>query len=144
MKNVFLAVSVLLIMSTSASAERNANTAIKAGGLTPFTSDGCSAFPDGTFEQNELWLSCCQAHDFAYWQGGTYTQRKRADEVLEICVAAINEPGVALLMLTGVRVGGTPFLPTGFRWGYGWPFPRGYGVLSAEELDQIERAIKEI
>jgi len=43
--------------------------------LKPFTTDGCSAFPDGTFKQNELWLSCCVAHDYAYWQGGTYSQR---------------------------------------------------------------------
>jgi hypothetical protein len=33
----------------------------------------------------------------------------------------------------GVFVGGTPFLPTPFRWGYGWPYFRGYGVLSTEE-----------
>lgn len=28
------------------------------------------------------------------------------------------------LMLAGVRVGGAPWWPTPFRWGYGWPWPR--------------------
>ncbi len=36
-------------------------------------------------------------------------------------------------MLAGVRVGGTPWLPTRFRWAYGWPFLRGY-----EEVDEVE------
>jgi len=43
-----------------------------------------------------------------------------------------------VLMLAGVRVGGTPYLPTRFRWGYGWPFFRGYQPLNADELKQIE------
>jgi hypothetical protein len=40
-------------------------------------------------------------------------------------------------MLAGVRVGGTPFLPTTFRWGYGWPYPKLYGELSENELEQV-------
>jgi hypothetical protein len=42
-------------------------------------------------------------------------------------------------MSVGVFVGGTPFLPTPFRWGYGWPYPRGYGALSSEEEAQVVR-----
>jgi hypothetical protein len=111
-----------------------------AGELKPFSSDGCSAFPDGTFTQNELWLACCTAHDYAYWQGGTYQERKEADIALQNCVAQVGEKEIALLMLAGVRVGGTPFLPTTFRWGYGWPYPRLYGQLSAEEREQVNNA----
>lgn len=110
--------------------------------LTPFTSDGCSAFPDGTLQQQQLWLSCCAAHDYAYWLGGTYEERLTADEKLRQCVASVGEPGIALLMLAGVRVGGTPYLPTSFRWGYGWPYPRGYRELTAEERSQIENNIE--
>ena len=106
--------------------------------LKPFTSDGCSAFPDGTFAQNELWLSCCVAHDFAYWKGGTAEQRKEADLELEQCVAAVGEEEIALLMLTGVRVGGSPYFPTTFRWGYGWRYPKFYGELSEEEQEQVD------
>jgi hypothetical protein len=118
----------LLIFSLSINAEE----------IQPFTSDGCSAFPDGTFSQNELWLSCCTAHDYAYWQGGTYDERLIADQALEQCVAKVGQPEIAALMLAGVRVGGTPYLPTTFRWGYGWSYARWYQALTEEEKIQIE------
>jgi hypothetical protein len=105
--------------------------------LAPFTSDGCSAFPDGTFEQKELWLNCCIKHDYDYWQGGSYQQRLASDNALKSCVANVGQPEIAALMLAGVRVGGTPYLPTKFRWGYGWSYPKFYGSLSAEELVQV-------
>jgi hypothetical protein len=110
----------------------------QADRLKPFTSDGCSSFPDGTIEQNTLWLACCEQHDFTYWKGGTYQQRLEADNALKSCVAEVGEPAIALLMLAGVRVGGSPFFPTKFRWGYGWSYPRFYGVLTEEELEQIQ------
>jgi len=124
---LILAIS-LLILSLSINAEE----------IQPFTSDGCSAFPDGTFSQNELWLSCCTAHDYAYWQGGTYDERLIADQTLKQCVAKVGQSEIAALMLAGVRVGGTPYLPTTFRWGYGWSYPRWYQTLTAEEKIQIE------
>jgi len=113
-------------------------TVVGADTLKPFTSDGCSAFPDGTYSQKKLWLTCCQQHDFDYWQGGTYQQRLASDNRLKMCVTQVGEPAIAALMLAGVRVGGTPYLPTSFRWGYGWSYPRFYGPLSAAELQQVE------
>jgi len=86
--------------------------------IKPFTSDGCSRFPDGTFKHKALWLKCCTAHDYAYWKGGTYRQRLDADLELKNCVATVGEKEIAALMLAGVRVGGSPFFPTSFRWGY--------------------------
>jgi len=115
------------------------STLAEADELAPFTSDGCSAFPDGTFEQNELWLKCCTAHDYDYWKGGAYEERLVSDKALRECVAQVGEPEIALLMIAGVRVGGTPFLPTTFRWGYGWRYPRFYGALTEEELVQVEK-----
>ena len=109
--------------------------------IKPFSTDGCSAFPDGTLWQNELWLSCCTAHDLAYWQGGTYQQRLEADQTLKQCVEKVGEPSIAAVMLAGVRVGGTPYLPTKFRWGYGWPYPRGYKAITPEEKKQIENIL---
>ena len=106
--------------------------------IRPFTSDGCSAFPDGTFAQKTLWLSCCTTHDIAYWQGGTHEQRLQADKALRVCVEEVGEPAIAALMLAGVRVGGTPYLPTKFRWSYGWPYPRGYKALSESEMKQVD------
>ena len=110
--------------------------------IKPFTSDGCSAFPDGTLEQSDLWLICCTTHDRAYWKGGTYDERLQADKDLQACVEEVGEEEIALLMLVGVRVGGTPFLPTTFRWGYGWPYPRGYGELKAGELEQVKNVTR--
>lgn len=129
-KRFFFVMFFLLLMQTHLTAQ--------ASELTPFTSDGCSAFPDGTLKQNQLWLQCCTAHDFAYWKGGSYDQRLSADRVLKRCVEQVGEPEIALLMLAGVRVGGTPYLPTTFRWGYGWSYPRFYAPLSAVELQQIQ------
>ena len=110
---------------------------VNAENIKPFTSDGCSVFPDGTFEYKELWLSCCTAHDYAYWQGGTYEERLVADEQLSQCVAKVGEPQIAKLMLAGVRVGGSPYFPTSFRWGYGWSYPRWYKALTKSEKMQI-------
>jgi hypothetical protein len=115
-----------------------------AGELKPFVSDGCSAFPDGTFSRHSLWLGCCTAHDFAYWQGGSYQQRERADKDLQACVAQLGEPEVALFMLAGVRLGGSPLWPTTFRWGYGWGYPRLYGPLSDAEQAQVHRLSSQI
>lgn len=112
-------------------------TGLRADELKPFTSDGCSAFPDGTLLQQELWLQCCTAHDKSYWRGGTEEERRQADIALQACVEEVGEPAIAAVMLTGVRVGGSPYWPTRFRWGYGWSYPRFYGPLTEEELEQV-------
>ena len=111
---------------------------LTAADLMPFTSDGCSLFPDGTLKQRELWLVCCTEHDYAYWKGGTEAERIAADERLRECVAALGEPKIAKVMLSGVRAGGSPYLPTPFRWGYGWSYPRYYAPLSEEERAAVE------
>ena len=129
----FMKISIYLISLTILPFSISADT------LKPFTSDGCSAFPDGTFKQKNLWLSCCQKHDFDYWKGGTYQARLDSDNALKTCVSNVGEPEIAALMLAGVRVGGTPYLPTKFRWGYGWPYPRFYGVLTESELHQVNQ-----
>jgi len=110
--------------------------------IKPFTSDGCSAFPDGNFDNKELWLDCCIAHDFAYWQGGTFGERRKADEALNQCVSELGEGATGTLMYLGVRVGGSPYWPTSFRWGYGWPYPRGYKALTDKEKLHIKQVIE--
>ncbi len=110
--------------------------------LRDFTSDGCSSFPDGTREEKQLWRSCCVEHDLAYWKGGREEERKSADEALKKCVAKVGEPTIAKLMLAGVRVGGTPWLPTRFRWAYGWPYLRGYQEISDEEQAMVRQKIE--
>ncbi|WP_228768372.1 hypothetical protein [Shewanella sp. TC10] len=111
--------------------------------IVPFTSDGCSVFPDGTLQHQQLWLQCCTAHDFDYWQGGTYKQRQDSDKRLKHCVEQVGQPQIAEIMLAGIRVGGSPYFPTTYRWGYGWPYPRGYKALTDSEISKIEIIIKE-
>lgn len=108
----------------------------------PFTSDGCSDFPNGTPTHRTLWLACCTEHDKTYWQGGTYAERRHADQVLRQCVTRVGQPEVAAIMLAGARVGGSPYWPTRFRWGYGWPWPRGYRALTSEERAQVQQALR--
>ena len=78
---------------------------IYAAELAPFSSDGCSLFPEGSGENSDLWLSCYRAHDLSYWRGGTRAERRAADDALEQCVAAKGYPKVAALMSMGVFVG---------------------------------------
>jgi hypothetical protein len=119
-----------------------AGTAALADDLDDFRSDGCSAFPDGTLKQKERWRSCCVVHDLSYWMGGSSDERIAADLALRECVYQVGEPAIAELMLAGVRVGGTPWLPTRFRWAYGWPWGRGYDELSDKEKMQFADKIK--
>lgn len=110
---------------------------VAADTLKPFTTDGCSLFPDRAGQAD--WCSCCLAHDLAYWRGGTQAQRLAADRELRACVQ--RKTGNHLLaqsMYLGVRPGGTPHLATPFRWAYGWPRGRGYKPLDAEEQAQVQ------
>jgi hypothetical protein len=80
----------------------------------PFTTDGCSLWMDGN------WVDCCVEHDIAYWCGGTAQDRCRADQALKDCVTAKHDAFLGTVMYVGTRVGGAAWLPTSFRWGYGW------------------------
>lgn len=117
--------SLLLGVGTAAPPEQ---------GIAPFTTDGCSKFPDRSDLTNEDWCHCCVVHDLAYWRGGSSVDRQRADEDLRSCVVhATGNEALAQLMFAGVRAGGSPHVNTSYRWGYGWQFGRGYKVLSPSE-----------
>lgn len=83
----------------------------------PFTTDGCSVWPNGR------WRSCCIEHDVFYWCGGPNWQRRKADHLLRQCVHRYSDTLNADLMYIGVRLGGSPLLPLPWRWGYGYPWP---------------------
>jgi len=61
-----------------------------------------------------------------YWAGGTVGDRLAADLALRECIAAANHEVLGELYYLGVRMGGTPNLPTPWRWGFGWDYPHGY------------------
>ena len=113
------------------------------GRLAPFSSDGCSLFPDGSELSEQDWCDCCFEHDLAYWQGGTEQQRLAADRKLRECVLKkTGDEQLAELMFQGVRFGGSPYFYNWYRWGYGWSFERGYRALSENELAMVERELK--
>jgi hypothetical protein len=105
------------------------------GELVPFVSDGCSMFPDGTLSEPTRWQHCCIVHDFAYYAGGPESAREAADHELQRCIGDAANQGLADLMYFGVRLGGTPSLPTPWRWGYGWTYDPldGYRALPAAQ-----------
>ncbi len=115
MKKIAFIIALTALLALHTIAQTNADAAVKSVPPT-FKSDGCSLFPDGKY------LNCCVEHDRAYFDGGSWTLRWRADKKLFKCVAAkkgFEHKLIAPLMWTGVRVFGLPFLPTPFRWGFG-------------------------
>lgn len=109
--------------------------------LRDFTSDGCSLFLDGTISDRTKWCECCMRHDVAYWSGGTEQERKQSDAALRDCVLErTGDKSLAETMYLGVRAGGHPAFPTGYRWAYGWSYGRGYRPLNDDER-QLVRAM---
>lgn len=116
-----------------------------AEGLKPFATDGCSLWIDGPPGNPNLWRHCCVAHDLAYWIGGTKEQRKQADEAMKQCIKDAQQPLIASHTYNSVRMGGGPYWPSSYRWGYGWSYldgswPRGYKTPTPEEqvlIDQL-------
>lgn len=108
--------------------------------MRPFSTDGCSHFPDRSKVDESDWCECCVQHDFAYWRGGNAEARLRADKALSDCVQlASGNKGLSNLMFAGVRAGGGPYFYTSYRWGYGWAFGKGYADLTPEETAQADK-----
>ena len=110
--------------------------------IKDFTTDGCSLSPDGTPADPDKWCECCVEHDKLYWKGGTYTDRLNADIALGKCVT--EDSGSAVLgnaYFLGVRIGGSPYFDTPFRWGYGWNYGRGYKALTPAEAADANKKL---
>jgi hypothetical protein len=111
--------------------------------LQPFTSDGCSLFPDSSLISESDWCSCCFEHDLQYWRGGTGDERETADAALRGCV--LEKSGNLALsnaMYEGVRLGGSPYFYNWYRWGYGWSFERKYQALTREEIEAADKLVE--
>jgi hypothetical protein len=109
-----------------------------------FVSDGCSLVPDASLIGDSDWCSCCYVHDIAYWMGGTTEQRLAADIALEVCVTeASDSETLANVMYQGVRLGGSPYLDTPFRWGFGWSYARKYQSLTLPEQSRLDTLMAE-
>jgi len=118
--------------------------------LSPFTQDGCSLFPDGNiFKKKKAWRHCCIIHDITYWIGGTWQQRKEADQALAYCVGRNSNSTLGKIMEKGVRIGGGPIFlgyrsAAWFRWGYGWNINNRYYQVSEPMLQQIFPLLEEL
>jgi len=91
----------------------------------PFRTDGCSMSPDGMFT-GETWQDCCVDHDITYWCGGSRAERADADKKFGRCISERYHAWWGALMQVGVCVGGAPWIPAYWRWGYGHKYPAGY------------------
>jgi hypothetical protein len=98
--------------------------------LKAFSTDGCSGglswIANKVFGKELPWRGACVEHDVEYWIGGTKRDRKLADIELLTNVADNGYPIIGFLMYIAVRIGGSPYYPTKFRWGYGSNFPDKY------------------
>ena len=112
--------------------------------IAAFSSDGCSLFPDRSQISAADWCGCCYEHDLAYWQGGVEKDRGAADAALRDCVATrTDNQALAESMFLGVRAGGSAYFPTWYRWGYGWPYGRGYEPLTDNERESAAKRLAE-
>ncbi len=65
-------------------------------------------------------------------------QRLAADSALAACVKQrTGSSALAEVMQRGVRAGGHPIFPNWYRWGYGWPYGRGYEPLTSFEVQDV-------
>ncbi len=112
--------------------------------LREFRSDGCSMFIDRSLIDDKDWCECCLSHDLAYWRGGSKEEREAADREFRECILQMTGDGhLADLMYEAVRVGGGPYFPTWYRWGYGWKTMRGYKALIPEEEKLVQDRLEE-
>lgn len=93
-----------------------------AASLPPPYRDGCSGgmswFYRNIRGEVPVWEGCCDTHDKLYGAGGTSDQRAAADRGLYECVAASGHRLAAGVMWASVKIGGQPFFPFGWRWGF--------------------------
>ena len=112
--------------------------------LSPFSSDGCSLFPDSSIITGADWCTCCFEHDIAYWKGGTEAEREAADRALQACVEArTGNTVLARAMYEGVQAGGSPYFYNWYRWGYGWSYERKYQALTPSELKTADALLQQ-
>jgi hypothetical protein len=123
MKRLIILLILFALLSTSVAAQTTENSGDNDKKLSEkpeippdFESDGCTLFPDGNYRD------CCVAHDRDYYVGGSCRERRKSDNRLYRCVKkkkGWQNKIIAPIMWIGVRIGGVPFLPTPFRWGFG-------------------------
>ena len=73
--------------------------------LSPFSTDECTYFPEGTQSSPKIWAHCCVEHDLKYWIGGTKAEQVTSDLKLKECVTKSSSEFYGELMYRGVIIG---------------------------------------
>lgn len=119
----------------------------KASTHKPFVSDSCSGFMSSGYQlltktasylrllmigehcrwsttkgKKLPWRDACVRHDHHYYEGGSWKDRWDADVKLMMDVIDQGYPFWGVVMFIAVRLGGTPFFPLPWRWGFGYNF----------------------
>jgi len=112
-----LAAAVIIVAAIAAPAAQSLpEGAVTVPGMSaPFSSNGCSGFREAQF------FSCCFAHDFAFWAGGNWTDRRAADKRLRRCVIDVGKDrlrgDIAFLL---IRLGIVPGVVVNDGWARAW------------------------
>lgn len=125
--SLFAVTFVLLILGAGVGAQPSDIEVLPNGEK----SDGCTLIPDTHIKP------CCLVHDQEYYRGGTRDERRESDKKLYNCVKkkkGLQHRIFAPFIWLGVRIGGLPFLPTRFRWGFGTNEKR-YSKKQAEQTE---------
>lgn len=126
-KQHLLALTIILSACCQAcSTTTSSSSSSAAAELKTFESDGCTCVPDGPRSDPDKWHPFCEEHDLAYWKGGTRRDRLNADRKLKAAIKESGHPCISEIYFIGTRFGGTPYLPTPWRWGFGKKYPSGY------------------
>lgn len=143
LRNIHLPVLHLLLVLGLATlpacqtAHKTVNSNTQAAARTPFVSDGCSCVPDGPPSDPQRWHSACTEHDRSYWRGGTRRQRLIADRQLKAEIEHSGNPLISKIYFLGIRLGGSPYFPAPWRWGFGRPWPSGYTRAGSSNSTQV-------
>ena len=128
---------ILTILSISGGCSTTSQHWTRVEGIPKFDpqyhSDGCSGGMSATYSKLKFlhakygetlpWRDCCVIHDKAYYYGGSKEEKKMADAVLKECVSktiGCSNSGLVLgnIMEDAVWIGGAPYYPTSYRWGF--------------------------
>jgi hypothetical protein len=131
---------IMFLLSELVLGQFNMSYATEDGRLHEFTTDGCSGGAPNriTLDKKYDWMKCCIAHDVEYWMGGTEQDKKKADDSLNACVGRNSNALVGEFYEAGVSIGGSPELPTTWRWGYGWTKRNFWRVRNQEDQNKID------
>jgi hypothetical protein len=140
---VALTISIAWLPGHSAAPQISSGPAIAAQSdpdtdrseMSSFTSNGCSGFREARF------YSCCFVHDFAFWAGGTWGDRGRADRALRGCLLDVSHDwivtGIGYML---VRLATIPGYFVADGWGRAWrDLDRGrFAPLTAQQQRQVQ------